>query len=117
MPRKIPRGVPQIVTIVSLTTKKQISLKKAARQHLGLDGGQVLWLSEDEEILVSASANANAASYELKPTKGNRITLPDPILARLGLKPRDRVGGAAPPCIGGEKARDHRARGHTSPAL
>ena len=33
MPRRTPDGIPQIVTIVSLTAKKQINLKKAARQH------------------------------------------------------------------------------------
>ena len=36
MPRRTPDGIPQIVTIVSLTAKRQINLKKAARQHLDL---------------------------------------------------------------------------------
>jgi hypothetical protein len=92
MPRKTPDGIPQIVTIVSLTAKRQINLKKAARQHLNLQQGQPLWLTEGSEILLSTSTAEDGLSYEIEVSKGNRVTLPDSILARLGIQAKSLVG-------------------------
>ena len=92
MPRRTPEGIPQIVTIVSLTAKKQINLKKAARQHLGLQGGQGLWLTDGTEVLLARDPPPDAASSEVEVSKGNRVTLPDPILDRLDIQAKSMLG-------------------------
>jgi hypothetical protein len=92
MPRKTPDGIPQMVTIVSLTARRQINLKKAARQHLNLQQGQPLRLTEGSEILLSTSAAEDGPSHEIEVSKGNRITLPDSILTRLGIQAKSLVG-------------------------
>jgi hypothetical protein len=90
MPRRTPEGIPQIVTIVTLTAKKQINLKKAARQHLGLQNGRSLWLTEGPEVLLSAAPSVGGTEVEV--SKGNRVTLPDFALDHLGIQPKSMLG-------------------------
>jgi len=90
MPRRTPQDIPQIVAIVSLTAKKQINLKKAARQHLGLQDGHSLWLVEGPEMLLSATPSVDGTEIEVG--KGYRVTLPDSALALLGIQARSTLG-------------------------
>lgn len=93
MPRKTLDGIPQIVAIVSLTAKKQINLKKAARQHLNLEAGQPLWFTEGHEVLLTTTPPAGGtAAVEVMVSKGNRVTLPDSTLDRLGIQAKSVVG-------------------------
>jgi hypothetical protein len=80
--------IPQVVAIVSVPANGRINLKKAVRQHLGLEADQPLYLSLADEITLSTKATDAAIALE----KGNRITLPDNVLAHLELSKRKRVG-------------------------
>ena len=108
MPRKTPEGIPQIVTIVSLTAKNQINLKKAAREHLSLNKGSDLWLDESPEILLTVAASAGARQIEV--SKGNRITLPDSALDRLDAQPRARHGARSDNLAAAGSVRQRRYR-------
>jgi bifunctional DNA-binding transcriptional regulator/antitoxin component of YhaV-PrlF toxin-antitoxin module len=80
--------IPQIVAIVSVPANGRISLKKAVRQHLGLQSGQPLFLHLGDEITLSTEPQGAAVA----PEKGNRITLPKDVLARLGISKGTYVG-------------------------
>jgi hypothetical protein len=88
MAKTVWKDIPQIVTIVSVPANGRISLKKAVRQHLGLESGQPLYLSTAHEITVSTEAQGDQIALE----KGNRITLSEQVQARLGLSQGSQIG-------------------------
>jgi bifunctional DNA-binding transcriptional regulator/antitoxin component of YhaV-PrlF toxin-antitoxin module len=80
--------IPQIIAIVSVPANGRISLKKAVRQHLGLQNGQPLFLHIGDEITLSSDPQGATVALG----KGNRITLPEDVLARLDISTGTRVG-------------------------
>jgi bifunctional DNA-binding transcriptional regulator/antitoxin component of YhaV-PrlF toxin-antitoxin module len=82
-------GIPQIVTIVTVSAEGRLNLKKAARQHLGLEDAQTLFLDTGDEIILSAEGGKGS---ECPLEKGGRITLPEDALSKLGIAGRSLVG-------------------------
>ena len=82
------QDIPQIVAIVSVPANGRISLKKTVRQHLELEPGQPLFLSQADEITLSTEAQGAAIALE----KGSRVTLPKEVLARLEISKGAYVG-------------------------
>jgi hypothetical protein len=81
--------IPQIVTIVTVSDEGRLSLKKAARQHLGLGDAQALLLDMGDEIILSAEGGRGS---ECPLEKGGRITLSEDALSTLGIAGRSLVG-------------------------
>ena len=73
--------IPQLVAIVSVSSKGIMNLKKAVRQHLGIGDARTLFLEMRGEILLSAKS---PVGQEIPLMKGNRIRLPEKVLERLG---------------------------------
>ena len=55
-----------------------------------MQNGQALWLDEGPEVVLSTVSNS--ASYKAEVSKGNRLTLPDSILDRLGVETKSLIG-------------------------
>jgi hypothetical protein len=89
MREAIPEGIPQIVAIVSISTEGKLNLKKAVRQHLGLQGGQSIFLDLKGEVLISTELTTGA---EISVGKGNRIQLSADALGKLGIGGKCLVG-------------------------
>jgi bifunctional DNA-binding transcriptional regulator/antitoxin component of YhaV-PrlF toxin-antitoxin module len=85
---KTTKEIPQIIAIISVPANGRIGLKKAVRQHLGLENGRPLYLRAADEITVSTEPIGTAIPLE----KGNRITLPEGVQARLGLSKGTQIG-------------------------
>jgi hypothetical protein len=82
-------GIPQIVTIVTVSAQGRLNLKKAARQHLELGDAQAVFLDIGDEITLSAE---KGRGRELPLEKGGRITLPERALSALAIARRSLVG-------------------------
>jgi bifunctional DNA-binding transcriptional regulator/antitoxin component of YhaV-PrlF toxin-antitoxin module len=80
--------VPQVVAITSISTEGKLTLKKAIRQYIGLQTGQLLFLDVGAEILLSMAATG----MEVPVDRRNRISLPERVLEKFGIAERTLVG-------------------------
>ena len=83
------KEIPQIVAIVHVSREGIISLKKAVRQHLGIENAQTLYLDLRDEVLLSAKPSTG---QETPLMKGNRIRLPEEVLGKLDVAVGGLVG-------------------------
>ncbi|MHC4203905.1 MAG: hypothetical protein ACYSTT_04595 [Planctomycetota bacterium] len=82
-------NVPQLVSITSIKAEGELTLRKAVRQYLGLDGQQKLYLEIAHEIVLSAKVDRG---IPIEIDSKNRICLSDEVLNILGIKRKTQVG-------------------------
>ena len=70
-------NVPQLVSITSIKAEGELTLRKAVRQYLGLDGQQKLYLEIAHEIILSAKVDRG---IPIEIDSKNRICLPNEVL-------------------------------------
>jgi hypothetical protein len=81
--------IPQLVSIVPLKSEGRLLLKKAVRQHLGLNGRRTLYLETTDEIILSAQRNRGK---QIKIDSKNLIRLTDKVLSTLKVKEKGYLG-------------------------
>lgn len=91
--KQLDSGVPQVVSIVTPSARGVINLKKGLRQHLG-DTGAALYFSRNGEHHLATRPSEGAVPLE---RGGNRVTLPDELLAALGWAEGDLLALVARP--------------------
>lgn len=81
-------NVPQLVSITSVTAEGILSLRKAVRQYLGINGQKKLHLETAHEIILSAQAGKGKP---IEIDSKDRICLPSEVLNILGIKSKTQV--------------------------
>ncbi|MFC1605142.1 hypothetical protein ACFL5F_08975, partial [Planctomycetota bacterium] len=80
--------VPQLVSITPVSAEGMLTLRKAVRQYLGIDGQKKLYLETAHEIILSARTGKGKP---IKIDSKNRICLPSEVLNLLGIKRKTQV--------------------------
>jgi hypothetical protein len=86
---KIFDRIPQLISVVSVTAEGKLALRKAVRQHLGLNGKRRLYLKMEREIVLSVKARKGKP---IEIDSKNRIHLSNEVLDILGIKKQAQVG-------------------------
>jgi hypothetical protein len=82
-------GIPQIVAMAALSAEGKLGLNKAVRQHLGLQEGQGLFVSAQDEVTLSAKKEVG---IEIPVEARGRVRMPAEALSKLGADPPALVG-------------------------
>jgi len=80
--KDVLNGIPQVMAIVRVSGNGKVSLKKEVRDYLGT-GNEALYLNEQNEILLTTRESASGNSAQVQ---GNRLCLPEEVVAKLGLE-------------------------------
>ena len=72
-------GISQLVAVVTLSQDGKCNLVKAARQHVGIQSGQCVYLQVGDELLLNVHSG-----IEVPASVRWRLTLPADVLERLG---------------------------------
>ena len=81
--------VPQLVSITSVSAEGMLTLRKAVRQYLGINGQKKLYLEITREIILSAMADRG---IPIELDSKNRICLSNEVLNILEVKRKTQVG-------------------------
>lgn len=82
-------NIPQILALTRITKGGNVSLRKAIRQHLGLNGNRTLYLDTSHEILITPD---RGSGKRIVIDDKNRISLPDVVLEKLQITKDPLIG-------------------------
>jgi hypothetical protein len=101
MRKRAWEGIPQIVAITRVSKDGKLGLEKAAREQIGLQKGQALYLDAQDEVLLTTQMGEG---QEIPVDGRNHICLPEKVRAELGLGKGALVGLVQRPNAVGVKA-------------
>ena len=88
-PETTREKIPQILTLVKIPKNGNMNLRKAIRQHLGLNRNRTLYLDTSHEIIITSN---RGKGKRIAIDDKNRISLPDEGLEKLQIVKDSLIG-------------------------